>query len=57
NTLFTTKSKGMGLGLPICKRFIEAHEGTLSVETTLGKGSTFTATIPIKTASEVSQIE
>ncbi len=57
NTLFTTKSKGMGLGLPICKRFIEAHGGTLSVETTLGKGSTFTATIPIKTASEVSQIE
>ncbi len=57
NTLFTTKSKGMGLGLPICKRFIEAHDGTLSVETTLGKGSTFTATIPIRTASEVSQIE
>jgi PAS domain S-box-containing protein len=53
NTLFTTKSKGMGLGLPICKRFIEAHGGTISVETTLGKGSTFTATIPIKTASEV----
>jgi len=57
NTLFTTKSKGMGLGLPICKRFIEAHGGTLSVETTLGKGSTFTVTIPIRTASEVSQIE
>ena len=57
NTLFTTKSKGMGLGLPICKRFIEAHGGTISVETTLGKGSTFTATIPIKTASEVNQIE
>jgi signal transduction histidine kinase len=57
NTLFTTKSKGMGLGLPICKRFIEAHGGTLSVETTLGKGSTFTATIPIRTASEVSEIE
>ena len=53
NTLFTTKSKGMGLGLPICKRFIEAHGGTISVETTLGKGSTFTVTIPVKTASEV----
>ena len=57
NTLFTTKSKGMGLGLPICKRFIEAHGGTISVETTLGKGSTFTVTIPIRTASEVNQIE
>jgi signal transduction histidine kinase len=53
NTLFTTKSKGMGLGLPICKRFVEAHGGTISVETTVGKGSVFTVTIPIKAASEV----
>jgi len=45
---FTTKSKGMGLGLPICKRIIEAHGGSISVESTVGKGSTFTVTIPIK---------
>jgi len=46
--LFTTKARGMGFGLPICKRFIEAHGGRISVESTIGKGTTFTITIPIK---------
>jgi signal transduction histidine kinase len=45
---FTTKAKGMGLGLPICKRIIEAHGGNISVESTVGKGTTFTVTIAIK---------
>jgi len=45
---FTTKAKGMGLGLPICKRIIEAHGGNVSVESTLGKGAIFTLTVPIK---------
>jgi len=44
---FTTKAKGMGLGLPICKRIIEAHGGTISAESTIGKGTTFTITIPL----------
>jgi len=45
---FTTKAKGMGLGLAICKRIIEAHGGSISVDSTVGKGTTFTVTIPIK---------
>jgi PAS domain S-box-containing protein len=45
---FTTKAKGMGLGLPICKRIIEAHGGKVSVESTVGEGTTFTVTIPIE---------
>jgi PAS domain S-box-containing protein len=45
---FTTKAKGMGLGLPICRRIIEAHGGSISVESTFGKGTTFTVTIPIE---------
>ncbi|MEM3459047.1 MAG: PAS domain S-box protein [Candidatus Bathyarchaeia archaeon] len=46
--LFTTKSKGMGFGLPICKRFVEAHGGCITVESARGKGTTFTVTLPIK---------
>jgi len=46
--LFTTKAKGMGLGLPICKRIVEAHGGDISVESTVSKGTTFLVTIPVK---------
>jgi len=50
--LFTTKARGMGFGLSICKRFIEAHGGRISVESTVGKGTTFTVTIPVKSKVE-----
>jgi signal transduction histidine kinase len=46
--LFTTKAKGMGFGLAISKRIIEAHGGKISVRSTLGKGSAVMVTIPIK---------
>ena len=46
--LFTTKAKGMGFGLPICRRIVDAHGGNIFVESTVGKGSTFTLTLPIK---------
>jgi PAS domain S-box-containing protein len=45
--LFTTKAKGMGFGLPICKRLVEAHGGKIAVESTAGKGTTVTITIPV----------
>jgi len=50
--LFTTKAKGMGFGLPICKRIVEAHEGRISIESIFGQGTTFTITIPIKPEHE-----
>jgi signal transduction histidine kinase len=46
--LFTTKAQGMGFGLAICKRIIEAHRGTIRVETARGQGTTFTLTLPIE---------
>ena len=46
--LFTTKAKGMGFGLPICKRLLEAHGGTIRVKSVQNKGSAFTITIPIE---------
>jgi len=45
---FTTKAKGLGLGLPICKRILEAHGGKISVESIVDEGATFTVTIPIE---------
>jgi PAS domain S-box-containing protein len=38
--------EGTGLGLAIVKRLVELHEGTISVETTVDKGSSFTVRIP-----------
>ena len=49
---FTTKAKGLGLGLPICKRIVEAHGGNVSVESTAGKGTAFKITIPIRPKQE-----
>jgi PAS domain S-box-containing protein len=46
--LFTTKAKGMGLGLPICRRIVKAHRGSISVKTELHKGTVFTVNIPVK---------
>ena len=47
--LFTTKAQGMGFGLSICKRIIEAHGGLITVETEKDKGTIFTITLPIET--------
>ena len=41
-----TKVQGSGLGLSISRDFVEAHGGTLDVESELGKGSTFTVVLP-----------
>lgn len=44
--LFTTKARGMGL--TICKKFVDAHGGNIEVKSEVGKGSTFTVKLPIQ---------
>ena len=44
--LGTAREKGTGLGLILCKEFIEQHGGTISVESTVGEGTTFRFTLP-----------
>jgi signal transduction histidine kinase len=45
---FTTKAKGMGLGLSICRRIVEAHNGKVCVRSVEGKGTTFAVLLPVK---------
>jgi two-component system sporulation sensor kinase A len=42
----STKSKGTGLGLPLCKRVVDAHGGEISFKTEKGKGTSFTVSLP-----------
>ncbi|SNR17638.1 sensor histidine kinase [Tenacibaculum jejuense] len=43
---FTTKTSGMGLGLPMIKNIIEAYNGEITFSSTLGTGTVFTVTLP-----------
>ncbi len=45
---FTTKTKGCGLGLAICQKIINEHQGSLRVASQLDQGTTFTVTLPLK---------
>lgn len=43
---FTTKEKGSGVGLPTCKRLVEAWGGTLQLQSKVGEGTRFTFGVP-----------
>ena len=45
---FTTKASGTGLGLALIRKIIDHHEGTISIQSQLGKGTTVTIDLPIQ---------
>jgi len=44
---FTTKNRGTGLGLPVCKKIIEAHHGTIHITSKASEGTTAEITLPL----------
>lgn len=51
---FTTRPRGTGLGLPLSRRMVDAHGGTLTVRSTPGHGASFTVTLPVQRSRQPS---
>lgn len=47
NPFFTTKDKGVGLGMALTHKIIEDHRGTIEVMSEKGKGTTFDLRLPV----------
>jgi signal transduction histidine kinase len=48
--LFTTKARGIGLGLAVSRSLVEANGGSILVQSKAGAGSTFTVSLPTREA-------
>ena len=48
---FTTKPQGSGLGLPIVRKIVDAHDGRIDLTSTPGHGTRFRVTLPVSSAS------
>ncbi|MGQ8870745.1 ATP-binding protein [Paenibacillus sp. TSA_86.1] len=49
NPFFTTKEEGTGLGLALCQKIVQDHNGKITVQSEMGAGSTFTLQLPVET--------
>jgi signal transduction histidine kinase len=54
---FSTKQGGTGLGLPTTRRIVEAHGGTLTAESAVGRGTRFTIRLPALPARSPAPVE
>jgi PAS domain S-box-containing protein len=54
--LFTTKAKGIGLGLAVSQKLAEANGGSIAVKSQAGKGSTFTLYLPILGSEKIRDV-
>ncbi len=51
NPFFTTKPTGSGLGLPIVRKIVDAHDGRIDLSSEPGRGTRFRVTLPVSTGS------
>lgn len=52
----TSKRNGMGMGLSVCRRIVEAHDGTIGVESGDGAGTTFRLCLPRRTETQLDSV-
>ncbi|SFE29452.1 hypothetical protein SAMN05192532_101166 [Alteribacillus iranensis] len=44
---YTTKEKGTGVGIPLCKKIMEEHDGIFNIESSTGEGTVITVAFPL----------
>jgi signal transduction histidine kinase len=58
DAFFTTKEegKGTGLGLAICRRITHEHDGTIEIESEVGRGTVVRVTIPVRAGNRATRL-